>query len=84
MYQKNVKIYLVKTFVLPYYHCHGFAPLKNPKWTPKNLKFENLRTGHKSYDMVQKDIWVQDILLLDVWTRGGGCKLKFRVWTLIP
>ena len=73
-----LKFILSRHFVLPYYHCHGFAPLKNPKWTPKNLKFENLRTGHKSYDMVQKDIWAEEILLLDYglgWGGGGG-KLK--------
>ena len=48
------------------------------KMEPKNKKIE---TRHTNFSLiwVQKDIWVEEISLLEVWVRGGrGFKLK--VW----
>ena len=43
-----------------------------PKWILKNQKFENLNTTHTfNLDLGPKDIWVQEILLLEVWLIGG-------------
>ena len=42
------------------------------KWTPKNQKIKNPSTTQYSMlSKVQKDIWIQDILLLEVWVKGG-------------
>ena len=46
--------------------------LKIKKWTTKNQKFENPSMTHKT--ML---IWVQGILLLEIWDMGGY-KLKVQ------
>ena len=54
---------------------------KIQKWTSKNKKIE-IRARHTNSMLieVQKDICVQEILLLEVWFMewGGGSKLKVQ------
>ena len=58
------------------FFCNIFPIIeKNTKWIPKNQKIQNPAQTHKLYvdvGWVQKDIWVEEILLLEVCVRGGG------------
>ena len=53
---------------------------KIQNWNFKNQKFENrARHINSMLILVQKDIWVQEILLLEVLVMGGGgFKLKVQ------
>ena len=54
--------------------------IENTQNGPLKIKNSKIRARHINHMLiwVQKDIWVQEILLFEEWVMGGGSKLKVQ------